>query len=124
MFKDTGIMVQDPSSNANIIPVSFDDKPDKARGVTTVRHLGNMHLSNGDDIKKLMELYSGKTMSDFLAENPLTPDQAIAPSKMPTESYRFDIMNIGDKYEEKCKRKKFPSNRTGYNGSDSAAKQN
>ena len=114
-------MIQDPSRNANIIPVSFDDaKPDKNRGGKPfLNHLGNMHQGNGEDIKKLLELYSGKSMSDFLAQNPLTPAQAHAPSKMPTESYRFDIMHIGN--EEKCERRQFPGDRSRDQGTDESS---
>jgi hypothetical protein len=90
MINNTGMMIQDPSRNANIIPVSFDDtKPEKNRGGKPFPyHLGNMH-------------------------------KAHASAKMPTESYRFDIMHIGN--EEKCERRQFPGDRSRDHGTDKSS---
>ena len=54
-------------------------------------------------MQKLMELYSGKLLPSDLSPNP-------------TESYRSVIMEF--KNEEKIKRRKFPSNRKGTDGTD------
>jgi len=47
---------------------------------------------------KLQELYSGKSLSQFLSEHPLAP----------TESYRMQIINFGTSEREKHERRKFP----------------
>lgn len=48
-------------------------------------------------LKKLYDLYSKKTLSEFLAENPINPGGA-------TESYRFDILNVEDEAKKETKR--------------------
>lgn len=112
MLATSGMMIQDPTRRAKIVPVTLEDKADSVSGFPT-QHLGNIHQGNGaGDIKKLLELYSGKSMTEFLTENPLTPAQA----HPPTESYRFDILKFGN--EEKCERRQFPGDGKRDNASD------
>ena len=60
----------------------------------------NRELFNGIDrakiIEKLIETYSGKSLTEFLTEQPLTT----------TESYRFDILDVRN--EEMIDRRKAP----------------
>tara|TARA_R110000796_G_scaffold181330_1_gene297862 strand:- start:21299 stop:21778 length:480 start_codon:yes stop_codon:yes gene_type:complete len=119
--------VEDP----NIQKIKLKDEPEKSRGKNPLANHMQQSVTQGagaGDIQKLMELYSGKTMSDFLAESPLSPDEAFQQLKNPfgtpgikppTESYRFDILQFGNEEEkEKCTRRQFPGNWRRHNGTD------